>query len=130
MQVQILPPLPDFYMGYTHYWNATRTFTDENWNAFIEEVRPLLAGMVNPFGDAGTTPVIEDDGIVFNGPEGDGYESCHISKQSHYNFCKTGRRPYDATVVAVLKLARKYNPSLKLSSDGGDEVFAIDIQIE
>lgn len=115
-------------MGYTHYWKIRKSFTDAAWTSFTNDTKSLFASTKIPladgFGDTGTVPEIDDKGVTFNGLEDDGHETCQITKSAtDFEFCKTARKPYDEVVVAVLKLARKYNPSIELSSDGGSEVF-------
>ena len=114
-------------MGYTHYWKIRKPFTNEAWTEFTNDVQSLFASTKIPlaggFGDTGTVPEIDDKGVTFNGLEDDGHETCQITKSvCDFEVCKTAQKPYDAVVVQVLKLARKYNPSIELSSDG-DGVF-------
>ena len=115
-------------MGYTHYWSSTSAFSDQAWNDFIKETRSIFdttkIPLPNSHGEKNTNPEITDIDIAFNGVEDDSHESCVISKSPvEFEFCKTARKPYDFIVVQILKLARKYNPSFDLRSDGGNKVF-------
>ena len=115
-------------MGYTHYWKIRKPFTNEAWTAFTNDVKSLFVStkipLVGGFGDTFTTPEVNRNVVSFNGLEDDGHETCQITKSvCDFEFCKTAQKPYDAVVVQVLKLARKYNPSIELLSDGGSEVF-------
>jgi hypothetical protein len=110
-------------MGYTQYWKIRKSFTDAAWTSFTNDVKSLFASTKIPlagaFGTTGTTPEVNHGVVSFNGVEDDSHETCQITKSAcDFEFCKTAHKPYDAVVVAVLKLARKYNPSTELSSDG------------
>lgn len=114
-------------MDYTHYWKIRKSFTDDAWASFTNDVKSLFAStkipLVGGFGDTGTTPEVNHNVVSFNGLEDDGYQTCEITKSAcDFGSCLTAHKPYDAVVVAVLKLARKYNPSIELGSDG-DGVF-------
>jgi hypothetical protein len=115
-------------MGYTHYWKIRKPFTNEAWNAFVHDVQHLMQNsdipLGNGYGDVGSSPIFKDNAILFNGVDDDSCETCYITKEcTDFEFCKTRQYPYDSVVVEVLKLARKHNPSIELSSDGGYEVF-------
>lgn len=114
-------------MGYTHYWRIHKPFSNDAWVAFTKDVANVFANtkipLANAYGNQDTQPLIGETGIEFNGVEEDSHESCSITRYaSGFSFCKTAYKPYDAVVVEVLKLARKHNPSIELSSDG-DNVF-------
>lgn len=115
-------------MGYTHYWTVKKSFTDKQWKNFVSDVKELFSKTKIPLaggsGDKNTVPKINNTAVSFNGLENDSHETCHITKSStEFDFCKTQQKPYDAVVIEVLKLARKHNPSVELSSDGGSKVF-------
>lgn len=116
-------------MGYTHYIDTTRPFTDLEWEAFTKEVKSLLKAsdipVGNGSGDEGTSPEFTDDRIAFNGIGDDSHETAMITKDYvGFDFCKTNCKPYDSLVVEFYKLARKYTGA-RLSSDGGHEVFDV-----
>lgn len=115
-------------MGYTHFWELTKPFTKNNWNLFCQDVKnvfdttniPLAGGL----GSSKTKPVITKNYISFNGVGEYSHEDCTIRRTTtDLFFCKTDRKPYDKVVVTILKLAKKYNNSIILFSDGGDDVF-------
>ena len=120
-------------MGYSQYFKINRAFTDKEWEEIkdrskilFNKNRQILAG---PLGEKGTQPEIKREYISFNGKEEEGgdYETCYLPKspEGSFNFCKTGRRPYDTVVVELLKTVRQVAPdAIVLSSDGGKEVFA------
>jgi len=135
-------------MGYSHYWETLRSFTDEEWDSLTEEANRIigLAGKLNiKLGDAlgDFEPVVTKNRIALNGYGNAGCESFILMKNKReaaewerqrennavFDFCKTRQLPYDAVVVSILFAANKIAPdALHPSSDGGD-VFepAIDI---
>lgn len=135
-------------MGYSHYWETLRSFTDEEWDSLTEEANRIigLAGKLNiKLGDAlgDFEPVITKKRIALNGYGNAGCESFILMKNKReaaewerkrengavFDFCKTRQLPYDAVVVSILYAANQIAPdALHPSSDGGD-VFepAIDI---
>lgn len=117
-------------MGYTHYIRQPKSFTKENWTKFVSEARDIINNssvpLANGMGEKGTFPEFGKDYVLFNGEKDQSCESCVIEKGAvDFSFCKTRELPYDEIVVAIYKLARKYNNSITLSSDGGDSVFMI-----
>ena len=126
-------------MGYTHYIRSTGGFSDEKWEAFKEEVKLVMERAekrgIKITGD-GCGEQIEPvdfnkDEIRFNGVGDESHETCVIYKKPfEFEFCKTQRTPYDAVVVAVYYLAQKYGNYVKISSDGGENVFNSPILLE
>ena len=119
-------------MGYTHYIKYDKGFTSENWSKFIKEAKGVFerakkAGIEFTGDFCGETIIPVDfsgDELVFNGVGDDSHETCAISKKGdEFEFCKTARKPYDAIVVAIYVLARKYGENVVISSDGGEDVF-------
>lgn len=121
-------------MGYTHYWrgNSNRPFTNDEWAKILEGTRKIIAEAQNRgigiFGwDGKDDPELTETKISFNGDAEKDYdhESFVLTKiPSDFEFCKTAHKPYDWAVVETLKLAEKVAPGvLKLSSDGGREIF-------
>lgn len=105
-----------------------RAFTDAEWAALTKEVKKLLKNskvpLANGAGDEGTKPQFDDNAISFNGVGEDSHETAFVSKDaSGFEFCKTAQKPYDSIVVKFYKLVRKYDPLVKLSSDGGESIF-------
>lgn len=119
-------------MGYTNYFRNKRAFTDAEWKALTADVKKMLAEsdipVANGHGNKGSKPLFTSKHIMFNGVEDDSHETACVTKDAQeFEFCKTARKPYDALVVGLYKLIRKYDPNVTLSSDGGDEVFNTDI---
>jgi hypothetical protein len=116
-------------MGYTHYYRDKPAFTDAQWKLFCDDVADVYHKCRNIIGgpsgeEDDPRPRIGRNDISFNGIGDQSHETCYVPKAAtDFEFCKTARKPYDIAVVEVYKLVRKYLPTTKLSSDGGDEVF-------
>lgn len=90
--------------------------------------RPLQIGGPNIHGAA--FPVFSPIRVAFNGtgPHRIDEEelNCsvfeirrtHMRKKRHYDFCPTGRKPYDLLVCAALIRLKYHFPSIKVGSDG------------
>lgn len=111
-------------MGYTHYWRQLEKVEANKFHAFAKNVALIVktaddAGI--PLGDSSGqgTPEVSTDVIAFNGFGDFGYESFILENGEEYSFCKTGQRPYDAVVTAVLiQLKRQLGDAFKVTSDG------------
>lgn len=116
-------------MGYTHYFSNNRSFTDAEWEALQLSARRIFRVSQDNLGialseeyDINKIPVINDEEIAFNGYGDEGYETFAIRRLgSCSDFCKTGRKPYDAPVVALLIEATRISDGFSWSSDGKDE---------
>jgi hypothetical protein len=116
-------------VGYTNYLKNKPAFTKAQWALFVSKFKAIMSAnsdiVANAFGDEGTSPVITEDRVLFNGIGDDSHETCAISKgATEFDFCKTAHKPYDEVVVDVYRLVREILPKTVLSSDGGPEVFA------
>ena len=89
------------------------------------EKHSLPLHLAGPCGN--DSPIFNESGIfAFNGScEDDGdYESFYIdiNRDRSFNFCKTGRRPYDVAVCLALRcLKSEFGDDLEYSSDGDIE---------
>lgn len=115
-------------MGYTHYMSKKRAFTDAEWKLFVKKARSIIVAhaAILAGGDGTGHPVFSPSAVVFNGRGDDSHETCYVGKgASEFDFCKTARKPYDSTVVAIYKLVREVlgPDGINISSDGGPEVF-------
>lgn len=132
-------------MGYTHYW--TRPFDNTGTDDMFAELRNDTARIIrsaeangiairgaNGFGQ----PEFSEEYFAFNGDAMNGdpalgrydHESFfwdrsyarpewNPNEDSHFNFCKTAYKPYDAVVTAVLLRAKEiYGDLVEVSSDG------------
>lgn len=119
-------------MGYTHYFETKKDIQEKTWhNYFIPAVKLILKEsekqgieIAGSHGEAGTIPEFTSDYIMFNGLGEDAHETMTIERrETHFYFCKTARKPYDAACVAVAILAAKlFNKSyFEWSSDGDNE---------
>lgn len=111
-------------MGYTHYWSHP-AIGDEAWAELAADTERILATTVVPIaGPAGTKgPIITHEAIRFNGVAAtdDDYETFELTPApttAVFDFCKTGLRPYDAVVGAVLLRAYRIVGGFSLRSDG------------
>lgn len=117
-------------MGHTNYWKH-RGFTDSQWNELTSEadriIRSADVPLAGSYGVKGTSPVINEKEIKFNGVEEDSCETFRLTKQAQeFEFCKTRQRPYDSVVVAIMRWAASVNPNFEPSSDGDPGVFKFD----
>jgi hypothetical protein len=114
-------------MGYTHYWQIGRPIEPQEWLAItqathqiIDHAAALGIGVAGWNGEG--EPVIGEGEIRLNGADDDNYETFAIiaNEPTPFDFCKTGRRPYDAVVGAVLLACRRVLPpdAFALNSDG------------
>jgi len=123
-------------MGYTHYFQAVKEPTTEQWDNIACRTRQLYKTAANE----GIALAFEDDeyieapvadrGLIrFNGAGGEGYETFCIThtpeKDRHgrpgfaFSFCKTARRPYDTVACAVLLVMNEEAPGVwDIASDG------------
>lgn len=113
-------------MGYTHYWTAPRTLTAEEWSM----VRRATTAVVDAsgvwigegMGDF-RGPRMSNERIHLNGQASIGldHETFTLTRrQTHGDFCKTARKPYDTVVAALLAfMACKFG--YRVDSDGGPE---------
>ena len=117
-------------MGYTHYWKH-RGFTDSQWNDLTSEADRIIRSSAVPLaggnGVKGTSPVINEEKVCFNGVEDDSHETFILTKRpQEFEFCKTALKPYDSVVVAIMQWAATVNPNFDPSSDGDPGVFKFD----
>jgi hypothetical protein len=116
-------------MGYTHYWTTHRQATPDEWSTLMKQAVRVLnlakkAGIELGDWKGEGFPLISDQKICFNGRAPDDFETFSITPSpSEFEFCKTGRRDYDAVVVAILELA-KAQGFLTWRSDGDPEDHA------
>lgn len=130
-------------MGYTHYWRRPQSLDPVKFEQFatdckaiFKEARDLNIKLANGMGDLGRGPKALAWEVSFNGEQPNDYETVLIKQQTEirkwddpdengnfFEFCKTGRRPYDPIVTAVLIALKHHFPEVEISSDGGPEGF-------
>jgi len=93
-------------MGYTNHWQQPNSFDDLAWQmlcTYATSIAPRPKGVVV---EVHTTP---DSYIYVQGGKYEDHEGFYLfkkkSKDDKFHFCKTNRKPYDATVWAILQLA-------------------------
>lgn len=114
-------------MGYTHYFEQARPFTEAEFAAIGEAVRKIIAAsdvkIVREYDRTDEEAEITPDLIAFNGEGDDGHETFWLERGTvggTFQFCKTARKPYDEVVVACLLAIEMIAPgALDLGSDGG-----------
>lgn len=121
-------------MGHTHYWSVQRSHPDyaTAWPVILDDTRRVIdavrtAGVVIAGPDGYRRPILDPvEGIAFNGDATTDldYEAFVLQPPSlapgyTWAFCKTGRRPYDLAVAAVLLRCRLLLPDVfPIASDG------------
>jgi Fe-S-cluster containining protein len=133
-------------MGYSHFYTQKKNFSIKEWHSFMEFVERLSHYNPTICGPDGTEhPVITENDIMFNGDFscGDSCDTFHVSrvrpgfpygmekiidkdknknfvkKYKGFRFCKTNRKPYDASVVASLIFITNMNEKImNVNSDG------------
>jgi len=125
-------------MGYSHYWSIPLAHPDyaTAWPAIIDDTRRIIdvvraAGVVIAGPDGYRRPVLDPvEGIAFNGDATTDldYETFLLTppvpadQTRTVGVCKTGRKPYDLAVAAVLLRCRLRLPGVfLLRSDGAWE---------
>lgn len=111
-------------MGYTHYWRQPEMVDADKFATFTKNVALIIktaddAGI--PLGDSSGqgSPEVLEKVIAFNGFANFGYESFILENGKEFSFCKTGQRPYDAVVTAILiQLKRELGDAFVVTSDG------------
>lgn len=128
-------------MGYTHYWQLpTKTISNSKWQEVIQKVSKLLNNYPNFLkeknidffsihgGLGEEEPIINSNEIILNGNafQDQDFEtfSFYKDQQNLFNFCKTGRRPYDLIVTTILLILHNI-ANVKIESDGGKEDWEI-----
>lgn len=129
-------------MGYTRYWNRSNLQGIEKFDPrFLRSVKRIINFAVNyldvDIGDwdgNGGKPYITSDEIALNGVGRDSCESFNLKcntpnndwQKTGFSFCKTGERPYDVVVYAILLLAEDYGYITDLRDDGetGTDILA------
>lgn len=101
------------------------TLTRAEWLDITTHARTFI-GLARAYGvdvagpDGTGQPVITGDEIELNGRGEDGFETFALSREpGGWEFCKTGLRPYDDVVGAVLLYASRRAPdAIAVDSDG------------
>ena len=135
-------------MGYTHYWQQARDFTDTEWAELTATAQRVIKSCGVPLlfeSDQIKPPQIDGERIRFNGVTRDGHETFVMTRKKRarrdyeaessdpddaenaprFEFCKTAAKPYDVAVVAILIAASSIGgmkdsnyPAVSWSSDG------------
>lgn len=109
-------------MGYTHYWSSIRPTAE-----IAEDARKLIeaSGVSICSGSGHGSPILTEGLIMLNGDveKDEDFESFILDGTGGFQFCKTGRRAYDAVVTAILiDCLQKQVPGWdSISSDGNTD---------
>jgi hypothetical protein len=125
----------ELLMGYSHYWSVPPGDPRyaAKWPGIVEDTRRIVAavrdmGVVIAGPDGRRRPVLDPaGGIAFNGDATTDldYETFALAAPGfggppRPEFCKTGRRPYDLAVAAVLLRCHLLLPGVFLIGSDGD----------
>jgi len=105
-------------MGYSHYWTLKNAIEQTKWEQFLHGARQIIETA-----DAAGIK-LEDKStaseIFINGVGAGAHEDFVItSEDTGYDFCKTGEKPYDTVVTAILIHAKKvFGDDILITSDG------------
>lgn len=130
-------------MGYTHYWERPIELDQNKYSLFSKDVRKIFEASrekgiwLSDGLDKKPEPLADDENIWFNGRGDNSHETFHLpriftpqewmkpSKTGlYFGFCKTSRKPYDLTVMAVLVSFKHSFNEVKVTSDGIIENWA------
>ena len=116
-------------MGYTHYYDQKRSFTDDEWSIivkawsmiskeakiYVDDKSNLDSKLVDPFFDInGIGDQAHENFVLFKN-----LELNAMNKDVNFNFVKTNRKKYDRYVVALLILISNVAPdAFQVRSDG------------
>ena len=105
-------------MGYTHYWDGKANLTPE----LVADIKAIIAGSTVTIknGIGSEKPVVTRENVSLNGDADtdDDFETFELGALDGWNFCKTGQRPYDEVVTAILLRVTHYDAAFNVSSDG------------
>ncbi len=109
-------------MGYTHYWVYKDPSPEAmqkvitNVRAIVLDQQAILAGI-----EGSGKPLMNDEGIFFNGIDAEAHETMCIDREPEngFHFCKTAEKPYDVAVTACLIVLQHFlKDAVEVSSDG------------
>lgn len=121
-------------MGYTHYWYRPENIDPQAWRGFVKDAETILALSPVKLAPRRALPTeqeytrVSPTMVRTNGAEPDDYETFLVERSTRrhryphgepvFEFCKTGHRPYDVVVVALLCALKANVPETDLQSDG------------
>lgn len=128
-------------MGYSSYFIRDVTIPKPLFERVVNDVRAAIdkisrSGIIIAGPNGEGPPVLNAEKIAFNGSykDGENYETFILSRvtekkikddcgpKRRFQFCKTGRKPYDLAVCATLIIAKHHlGKRIAVMSDGGME---------
>ena len=105
-------------MGYTHYWTIKNAIEQSKWEKFLHGARQII-GTADEAGIQ-LEDKSSDSEIIINGVGAGAHETFVITSEDvGYDFCKTGQKPYDTVVTAILIHAKAiFGDEILITSDG------------
>ena len=110
-------------MSLTHYWKQLRPFSPREWTQIVDAATSICNKVEREGADL--VVGITEEGIQINGAPGADHEDFILTRpylgdgDSKYSHVKTGWKPYDLAVCAILIAVREIAPnSIDLKSDG------------
>lgn len=112
-------------MGYTHYWQQRRNFTDDEWASIVRRFGNYckMVGehskhkdfgegwtctvLGNGSGDVGSVPIVNDEMIVFNGQGAQSHETMVLTKLKREKIEWENEVEYHKGAFGFCKTARK-----------------------
>lgn len=110
-------------MGYTNKWKQSKDFTNAEWVKIQSDassiVRHVQHNMQIPL-----EVDSDNDAIVIDEVGGDPHETFVLEqiKRDCFTFCKTGRKPYDIAVKAIMLSAKFHAPDAIIIHSNGMNV--------
>ena len=125
-------------MGYTHYYEQKRSFTDAEWSIIVKgggllvkKLNTILTinltdsahakhKLVDPYFDInGIGDEAHENFVLYKKLETQYRDNFGVARDNNFNFVKTNRKKYDRYVVALLILINNVAPNaFQVRSDG------------
>lgn len=129
-------------MGYSHFWERPKELDQKLFINFSNDVRKIFEVSTEnritlADGQGKTTkPVADDELVCFNGLGSNSHETFFMPRVFeplkwmkpseaglYFQFCKTNRKPYDLTVMAVLIAFKNHFKAAIVTSDGDNDAW-------
>lgn len=129
-------------MGYSHFWERPKELDQKLFISFSNDVRKIFEvskenRITLADGHGKTTKLVADDELVcFNGLGSNSHETFFMPRVFepliwmkpseaglYFQFCKTNRKPYDLTVMAVLIAFKNHFKETIVTSDGDNDAW-------
>lgn len=112
-------------MGYTQHWERTQGATPEEWAAYKQAVRAILAYAEQKGITLKASSTGKEGYVRINGIGEEAHEDFYLTRlpdlPDSRTFCKTNQKPYDIVVCAALAAAEELLPGFSWTSAGEDK---------